>query len=134
MKFRDYLMGAVLVVMTVGCTSKDTIPPMPPKSETTVESTVRTYAEMESKLSSIRNPIGGEKIGKQKRGMSTEVDTLLNDTKKYRGKISRFEKAQLLALSKMKKHKKYRKMRVAKTKKKNTIDMVNEYENKLKYY
>jgi hypothetical protein len=133
MKFRHYLIGIVVAVTMVGCTSKDTIPPIPPKSKVAVEGQIRTYAEMEDKLNSIRNPIGGEKIGKQKRGMSSEVDTLLRDTRRYKGTISRFEKAQLLALKKVKRHRK-RKQKFKKVIKKDTIEKVNEYENQLKYY
>jgi len=141
MKLKQYISTTLLVFMIAGCTGKDKVPPMPPKNDKKEDLKVRTYTEMENKLDSIRNPIGGEKIGEQKRDMSENVDTLLNETNSYKQSISRFEKAQLLALKKTKKHRLYKKSRQAKVekikaekKKKDTIDMVNVYENKLKYY
>ena len=140
---KRYVMAGVLIVMVAGCTSKDTIPPMPPKSETTQVEEVRTVAQLESKLDRIRTNIEGEDISRQKRDARHEIDTLLGDAKQYKRKISRFEKAQLLAYKKAKisyRHKlkrsgkKVHKPLVVNKQKKETINMVNEYENKLKYY
>jgi len=141
--FGRYVVVGICAVWLVGCTGKDTIPPMPPKSEKTQLEESRTLADMQSKLERIRNPIEGENISEQKRDARDEIDTLLGDAQSYKGKVSRFEKAQLSALKnakksykhKLKKHrKKQAKAIVVYKKNKDTIDMVNEYENKLKYY
>ena len=140
---KNYITGAILIVMVAGCTSKDTIPPMPPKSKTTQAEEVRTVAELESKLERIRTPIEGEEVSHQRRDARHEVETLIGDTKQYKSKISRFEKAQLLAYKKAKvsyrrklkrSGKKVHTSLVENKEKKETINMVNEYENKLKYY
>jgi len=138
--YKKYLITGVLTLFFVGCTGKDTIPPMPPKDEKTIVEEMRTRGELQSKLERIRNPIEGEDVGEQKRDAREEIDTLLGDAKRYKKKVSRFEKAQLLAYSKAKKSYKYKLKRSGKKiqkkplEKKETIDMVNEYENKLKYY
>jgi len=138
---KQYVIFASLIPLLIGCTSKDTIPPMPPKDEKAVVEEVRTVDQLQSKLERIRNPIGGEDVSKQKQDARKEIDTLLSETKHYKGKISRFEKAQLLAYKKAKHSYVHKIKRSGKkiTKKpakeqKETIDMVNEYENKLKYY
>jgi len=138
---KNYIVLGSLVLLVTGCTSKDTIPPMPPKDPKAVAQKVRTVSQLESKLDLIRNPIGGEDVGEQKKNAQEKVDTLLSDAKEYKGQISRFEKAQLLAYKKAK-HSYGRKLKRSgkKIKKKSvkdkeeTINMVNEYENKLKYY
>ena len=137
--FKNYVLVGVLALMFVGCTGKDTIPPMPPKDKEAVIEEIRTIDQLQSKLERIRNPIEGENVGKQKRDARKEVDTLLGDAKQYKKKVFRFEKAQLLAYKKAKKsykHKLKRSGKKIKKKlvKKETINMVNEYENKLKYY
>ena len=138
--YKKYLITGVLTLFFVGCTGKDTIPPMPPKDEKAIVEEMRTRGELQSKLERIRNPIVGEDVGEQKKDARKEIDTLLGDAKRYKKKVSRFEKAQLLAYSKAKKSYKYKLKRSGKKiqkkplEKKETINMVNEYENKLKYY
>jgi len=139
--FKNYIVLGSLVLMVAGCTSKDTIPPMPPKDQKATVEEVRTVDQLQSKLERIRNPISGEDMGEQKRDAREEIDTLLSDAKRYKGKISRFEKAQLLAYKKAKhsyrrklKHSGKKITKEAIKEKKETINMVNEYENKLKYY
>ncbi len=140
---RKYMIGGVFTLFFVGCTGKDKIPPMPPKSEKTVVEEQRTLAQMQEKLENIRNPIGGENISEQKQDAKQEIDRLIGDASRYKKEVSSFEKAQLLAYKKAKKsyHTKLKK-RGKKVKKstqevkqtQETIDMVNEYENRLKYY
>jgi len=138
--YRNYGIAGVLILLFAGCTGKDKIPPMPPKSEKTAVEELRTVAQMQNKLERIRNPIAGEQIGEQKSDARKEIDTLIGETKNYKSKVSDFEKAQVTAYKKAKKSYKHKlKKSGKKTKKKSvekkeTIDMVNEYENKLKYY
>lgn len=140
---KNYIIASICMLWIVGCTSKDTIPPMPPKSEKTLIKDNRTISEMEAKLNTIRNPIKGENIYKQKKNARREVDSLLGDAKSYKRKISRFEKAQIIAFKKAKKEykhnlKKHRKKRskqvVVYRKNKETSKMVDTHETKLKYY
>jgi len=138
--YKKYVLAGVLTLFFVGCTGKDTIPPMPPKDEKAIVEEIRTKDELQSKLERIRNPIVGEDVGEQKKDARKEIDTLLGDAKRYKKKVSRFEKAQLLAYKKAKKSYKHKLKRSGKKieqkplEKKETINMVNEYENKLKYY
>jgi len=128
MKFKKYLMGILAVGMMAGCTSKDTIPPMPPKDKASAKIKVRTYEEMENKLSSLRKPINGTQISKQKREASKEINTLLKDAKKYKRKVSAFEKAHPVKIKSSKKRK-YVKVHKPSKKHGNSHD-----ENQLKYY
>ena len=138
--YRKYAIAGVLTLFFVGCTGKDTIPPMPPKDKKAVIEEIRTMGQLQNKLERIRKPIEGEDVGEQKRDAGKEIDTLLGDAKRYKKKVSRFEKAQLLAYKKAKKSYKHKLKRSGKKieqkplEKKETINMVNEYENKLKYY
>ena len=140
---KKYVIGGVLALLFVGCTGKDKIPPMPPKSEKTAIEEQRTIAQMQEKLENIRNPIVGENISEQKRDAKQEIDRLIGDASRYKKEVSSFEKAQLLAYKKAKKTyhhklkksgKKVKKSTQVTKPKKETIDMVNEYENRLKYY
>lgn len=138
--YRNYVITGVLTLFFVGCTSKDTIPPMPPKDKKAVVEEIRTMNQLQTKLERIRNPIDGENIGKQKKDAKEEIDALLSDATRYKRKVSSFEKSQVLAYKKAKKSYKHKLKRSGKKSKKKsvvkkeTINMVNEYENKLKYY
>jgi len=138
-----YMIIAVIAMLLAGCTGKDKIPPMPPEHTKTEIDIKRTQEEMQRKLERIRmrKPIQGDELSSQKQNARKEIDTLLHEAKAYKGEISRFENAQLLALRKVKKiHKIRHKKRKLDPNKKlteketQTIDMVKEYENRLKYY
>jgi len=132
--FKRYVVVGILGLLLIGCTSKETIPSKPPKNKTIQTEEVRSVTQMESKLKRIRNPIEGEDISAQKKDAKHEIDTLLNNTRRYKNKLSRFEKIQVSRKKSYRcKRKKNNKKTKQKSKKKKT-NKVNNYENKLKYY
>lgn len=85
-----YIVMASILLFVSACTHKERIPMTPPKVEEKPKE-VRTLAQMKDKLKSLRKPIAGVYLSKQKRTLSRDVDVLLRDTRDYNNRVQKFE-------------------------------------------